>query len=157
MEETVMEILEKIIEANYQINKTDTLAHLRVKLEVLQVEIRVLKSLGSFSYTQYEFSSKAINELKRLLFGWMKSDKNRKEIVLDNAYGNYYFGIDFEKLDEKEPEHTEENLTEELKKINSKTDSKKLKKSEREEDEASKEHSGYWLFSREDTDDAGEK
>jgi len=75
MEDILVEILEGIITANYQIEKMESLAVLRVKMDSLQAHIRISKNLGVITRKQYELSSRAINELKRLLLGWMKSGR----------------------------------------------------------------------------------
>ena len=151
LEETAIEIMEGIIQGNYEINKIETLANLRVKLEILQVEIRTLKNIGVFSLKQYKFSSQSLNELKRILFGWMKSSKNVPVKQDGNAFGNYYFGADYEADGEKEePEHTEENLKGTLKELNEKIDKKQP------DSVANTDNRGRWLFS-EGTENVGKK
>jgi hypothetical protein len=155
IELTSMEIVEGIIQANYEINKIETLAKLRVRLEILQLEVRILKSLGIVSMKQYLFTSRTINELKRILFGWMKSVKNAPLKSDENAFGNYYFGIDYEaNVENEEPEHSEENLKRELKKQNEKVDTKSTKDIETINGE---DIGGLWLFGDEGKDNGKEQ
>lgn len=128
MEDTVVEIIEGIVSANYEIDKINTLGRLRVRMEILQFEIRLLKDIGVFTTRQYGFASKSLNELKRILFGWMKSSKNVPVKQDGHAFGNYYFGMDYEAgVETEELPHTEENLQGALKDLNEKIDVGKKK------------------------------
>jgi len=154
VEEILMQILEGLITANYEIDKVQTLAELRVRLESLQVMIRILKNIGAISRKQYEFSSRAINELKRMLLGWMKSTKrtaHKEKLSPAGVFGNYYLGMDFEdEIEEKEPEPNKMLLNQKLKRLNEKIDGTK-----RNKDSYSRgpHLSGRWLFDEEAGDD----
>jgi len=150
IEEILLQILEGLITANYEIDKVETLAKLRVQLESLQVLIRISKNIGVISGKQYEFSSRAINELKRMLLGWMKSTKKTKykeKLSSEGAFDNYYLGMDFEdNVEEKEPEPNEALLGQKLKELNEKVDGrKKVRYSKNNESNLS----GRWLFDKE--------
>ena len=150
VEEILMQILEGLITANYEIDKVQTLAELRVRLESLQVLIRILKNIGVISRKQYEFSSRAINELKRMLLGWMRSAKkteHREKISHEAVFGNYYLGIDFEdEVEEKEPKPNEELLSQKLTELNEKVDGRKKDRNFKSE---KSDLSGRWLFNEE--------
>ena len=152
IEEILLQILEGLITANYQINKIETLAELRVQLESLQVMIRILKNIGVISRKQYEFSSRSINELKRMLLGWMKSVKktgDKEKPSSGGAFGNYYLGMDFEdEVEEKEPEPNKVLLSQRLKKLNEEVDGKKSNKGSHSK-EKEPDLSGRWLFDEE--------
>ena len=152
IEEILLQILEGLITANYQINKVETLAKLRVQLELLQVLIRISKNIGVISRKQYELSSRAINELKRMLLGWMRSTKkteHREKLSSGGGFGNYYLGMDFEdEVEEKEPEPNKVLLSQRLKKLNEEVDGKKSNKGSHSK-EKEPDLSGRWLFDEE--------
>jgi len=148
IEETIFEILRFIIRANYQINKMETLSELRIKLEEMQFEIRILKNLGHFSRKRYEFASRAINELKRLLLGWMKSAVKKSNCEggeKGKKFGNYYLGMDFEdNLEQESEEHSEENLHRAIREVHEKINM--VKGANKKEMERKNDYGGRWLF-----------
>jgi len=151
IEEILLQILEGLITANYEIDKVETLAKLRVQLESLQVLIRISKNIGVISGKQYEFSSRAINELKRMLLGWMKSTKkteHKEKLSPVGVFGNYYLGVDFEdEVEEKEPKPNEALLSQKLTELNEKVDGRgKNRNSKNKESDLS----GRWLFNNEE-------
>lgn len=73
IENTVLELLEGIIEANSQSNKSFYLKNLSLKLDKLRILMRLGKDLKFISIRQYEFVSGNINEVGKMLGGWLKS------------------------------------------------------------------------------------
>ena len=73
IENTVLELLEGIIEANSQNNKPFYLKNLSLKLDRLRILMRLSKDLKFISIRQYEFVSSNINEVGKMLGGWLKS------------------------------------------------------------------------------------
>jgi four helix bundle protein len=75
IENTVLELLEGIIEANSQKDKTFYLKNLSIKLDKLRILIRLSKDFKFISIRQYKFVSETINEVGKMLGGWIKSIK----------------------------------------------------------------------------------
>jgi len=71
----VLELLEGIIEANSQKDKTFYLKNLSIKLDKLRILIRLSKDFKFISIRQYKFVSETINEVGKMLGGWIKSIK----------------------------------------------------------------------------------
>jgi four helix bundle protein len=75
IENTVLELLEGIIEANSEKNKALYLKKLSVKLDKLRILVRLSKDFKFISLRQYKFVSGIINEIGKMLGGWIKSVK----------------------------------------------------------------------------------
>jgi four helix bundle protein len=73
IENTTLELLEGIIEANNERNKAFYLKKLSLKLDKLRILIRLSKDFKFISIRQYEFVSGHINEIGKMLGGWIKS------------------------------------------------------------------------------------
>lgn len=73
IENVSLEILEKIIEANQKRDKKRELQEISVKLDVLRILIRLSKDFQFINLKQYEFASKNLNEIGKMLGGWIKS------------------------------------------------------------------------------------
>ncbi|MFH0831863.1 MAG: diversity-generating retroelement protein Avd [archaeon] len=72
IENSALGILEGIIEANQSINKEGALKKTSVELEKLRIFIRLAKDLRFMSFKQYEYVSTLINEVGKMLGGWIK-------------------------------------------------------------------------------------
>lgn len=68
----LLEILKGIIEANQEIQKSDILKKVSINLDKLRILIRLSKDLHFISIKQYQTAVEKINEIGRLLSGWMK-------------------------------------------------------------------------------------
>ena len=75
IENTVLEILKGIIEANQGRNKLPCLKQISVELDKLRILIRLSKDLKFISIRQYGFAAKKINEIGKMLGGWIKVSK----------------------------------------------------------------------------------
>ena len=73
IENAALELLEGIIEANSERNKAFYLKRLSTKLDKLRILIRLSKDFKFISLRQYEFVSGHINEIGKMLGGWIKS------------------------------------------------------------------------------------
>jgi len=73
IENTILEILEEVIETNQKRNKAPFLKKISVKLDKLRILIRLSKDLKFISIRQYGFAAKKINEIGKMLGGWIKS------------------------------------------------------------------------------------
>ncbi len=72
IENTVLEILKGIIQANQESNKLLYLKQISVDLDKLRILIRLSKDLKFISIRQYQFAAEKINEIGKILGGWMK-------------------------------------------------------------------------------------
>lgn len=73
IEKTLLEILGGIIQANQEKNKLPYLKKISVELDQLRILIRLSKDLKFISIRQYEFVAEKINEIGKMLGGWIKS------------------------------------------------------------------------------------
>lgn len=72
IENELIEILRGIILANQKQNKLEYLQYLSVRLDVLRILIRLAKDLRFLNFKQYEEATKQLNEIGKLLNGWIK-------------------------------------------------------------------------------------
>lgn len=72
IENTVLEILKGIIQANQERNKTPYLKQVSIDLDKLRILVRLAKDLRFISVRQYKLASEKINEIGKLLTGWMR-------------------------------------------------------------------------------------
>ena len=73
IENTVLEILKGIIQANQEKNKLAYLKQISVDLDKLRILIRLSKDLKFINLKQYQFSADKVNEIGKMLGGWIKS------------------------------------------------------------------------------------
>lgn len=67
-------VLKLIIRANKRYFKKTTLQDLDIEIDTLRHLIRLGQSLGFLPFKKYEVWSKQINEIGRMLGGWIKSN-----------------------------------------------------------------------------------
>ena len=67
-----IDVLKYIIEANNEIQKLPALKKVSIELDKLRVLFRLSKDLHFISIKQYETTSDRMNEIGRLLQGWIK-------------------------------------------------------------------------------------
>lgn len=73
LENEVLELLKKIIKANFKRdNKKEFIEECFVSYEIVKVLIRLSKEYKLLNIKQYEFASKELDEIGRLLGGWQK-------------------------------------------------------------------------------------
>ncbi len=72
LEELIIAILEKIVQANEAQIKLDILKELSALLERLRILIRLSKDLAYIDFKKYEKLSQATDEIGRMLGGWIK-------------------------------------------------------------------------------------
>ena len=73
IENAVLEILKGIIQANHERNKLVFLQQISVNLDKLRILIRLSKDLKFINIKQYQFAADKINEIGKMLGGWIKS------------------------------------------------------------------------------------
>ena len=72
-----VDIAESLIEARYSKQKIGVLREVNLNLEKLRILFRISYELRFISHESYQFGVKKINEVGKMLGGWMK---NRNEI-----------------------------------------------------------------------------
>ncbi len=65
-------VVEDIVEARYSRNKTPLLKRVNMNLEKLRVLMRICFELRLLSKKSYQYSSRSINEIGKMLGGWIK-------------------------------------------------------------------------------------
>jgi len=73
IENTVLSILSGIIMANQESDKRIYLKRVSVELDKLRILVRLSKDLRFISVRQYGFAAEKINEIGKMLGGWIKS------------------------------------------------------------------------------------
>jgi four helix bundle protein len=73
IENTALDILRGIIRANAEREKLPYLKRISVDLDTLRILLRLSKDLELISVRQYRFSAEKVNEVGKLLGGWMRS------------------------------------------------------------------------------------
>jgi len=69
----LLDIAKLIVQANKQRGKLPTLAEIDIELEKLRLLIRLAKDLRLLAMKQYGLIAERIDEIGRLLGGWIKS------------------------------------------------------------------------------------
>lgn len=77
IEETAVQMLAGVIEANTISDKRAPLRAVSVELEKLRVFLRLAKDLGFVSFKKYETLSERVDAIGRMLGGWMKWAQGR--------------------------------------------------------------------------------
>lgn len=72
MENTALDFLEAVIEANESVDKTAALKSAVLAIEKLRLWLRLAFDLRYIAIKQYEYGAKIIDEPGRLLGGWKK-------------------------------------------------------------------------------------
>jgi len=73
IENTVLDVLKGIIAANQERNKIAYLRQVSVDLDKLRILIRLAKDLRFISIKKYGLAAEKINEIGKMLGGWIKS------------------------------------------------------------------------------------
>jgi len=76
LERTLYDLLETLIQAKYSRERTPLLNTANLKLEILRFQIRLAKDLQCLQIKSYGFAAKQIEEIGRLVGGWLKSKKS---------------------------------------------------------------------------------
>ena len=67
-----LDVVEDLVEARYAGNKREILQRANLRLEKLRVLLRLSNRMRYLDYKRYEFAMKGINEVGRMLGGWLK-------------------------------------------------------------------------------------
>lgn len=77
IENAILDFLEDIIEANAEADKLPFLKKADVKLEKLRTLVRLSKDFKFLSLKAYEHAAGELEEIGRMLGGWIKQNKHR--------------------------------------------------------------------------------
>jgi hypothetical protein len=77
IETGLLDVLDKLIEANYSREKIVLLRRANLQLEKIRYLLRIAYKLRCFDVRRYEFASKALIEVGRMIGGWIKAAGNR--------------------------------------------------------------------------------
>ena len=80
LENALLDILKGIIQANQERNKLEILKQVSIDLDKFRILFRLAKDLRFMSIKQYQFGAEKINEVGKVLGGWMKSSKQGVEL-----------------------------------------------------------------------------
>lgn len=74
---TALDVLERIIEATYTRVRNKILGSANLGVEKLRVMIRLATDLKLMDLRRYEFAARNLDEVGRMIGGWIKSDGQR--------------------------------------------------------------------------------
>jgi len=75
IERNLYDLLETLIRAKYTKQRQELLEQANLRLEILRFQMRLAKDLQCPKVESYGFAAKAIDEIGRLVGGWLKSNK----------------------------------------------------------------------------------
>jgi len=73
MERNLYDLLETLIRAKYTRQRQGLLENANLTLEILRFQMRLAKDLQCLKVESYGFATKAIDEIGRLVGGWLKT------------------------------------------------------------------------------------
>jgi hypothetical protein len=73
IERNLYDLLEILIRAKYNRQRQDLLVQANLVLEILRFQMRLAKDLQCLKVASYGFAAKAIDEIGKLVGGWLKS------------------------------------------------------------------------------------
>ncbi|MCP4379508.1 MAG: diversity-generating retroelement protein Avd [bacterium] len=72
LDNLALDLVEDLIEARYTHDKQPILRRANLRLEKLRVLLRISYEQRYLSYNSYEHATRAVNEVGRMLGGWIK-------------------------------------------------------------------------------------
>lgn len=73
IKQAMYRLLHQIVVVNHRYHKKTTMQDLDAELDLLRLYIRLSKDLGFLPFRQYENWAKMLDEIGRMVGGWMKS------------------------------------------------------------------------------------
>lgn len=70
-----LDVVEDLVEARYSRRKVEHLKAINLKLERLRVLLRLCHELEYLSHRSYEFAMRALDEVGRMVGGWIKEQE----------------------------------------------------------------------------------
>jgi four helix bundle protein len=80
LENTLLDILKGIIQANQERNKLEILKQVSVDLDKFRILYRLAKDLKFMSIRQYQFGAEKINEVGKILGGWTRQQREQAHL-----------------------------------------------------------------------------
>ncbi|MDO8660359.1 MAG: diversity-generating retroelement protein Avd [Candidatus Woesearchaeota archaeon] len=77
IENTSLNVMEGIIQSNNEFEKTKSLEKTIIELDKLRIFYRLANDLNFLTPAQFEFVSKIIDEIGRMLGGWYKKNSSK--------------------------------------------------------------------------------
>ena len=77
IERQFYDLLETLIEAKYSRQRQELLQNANLKLEILRFQLRLAKDLECFKASSYQFASKGVDEIGRLVGGWLQGKRGK--------------------------------------------------------------------------------
>jgi hypothetical protein len=87
IENTALDVLERLIEATYTRDARSILLHVNLQLEKLRHLVRLAKDLHYLDLRRYEFAARATDEIGRLVGGWIKAGRAPDAVVAPETGG----------------------------------------------------------------------
>lgn len=75
LQTTALDMLEALIDATYSRDVGPILRRVNLMLERLRVLFRLAKDLRHVDFPKYEFAARAVDEIGRMVGGWMKAGR----------------------------------------------------------------------------------
>ncbi|MCK9497663.1 MAG: diversity-generating retroelement protein Avd [Candidatus Colwellbacteria bacterium] len=79
IENKILDIIESIIATNMERNKLPGLRSISIAMDELRTLVRLSKDLEFLSIRQYEIIADKLNEIGRMLSGWINKCLNQKQ------------------------------------------------------------------------------
>ncbi len=70
-------IFEDMVEARYTVNKKAILKRANLRLEKIRVLLRLCHKMSYLSYKSYEYAMRLLNEVGKMLGGWIKHEQGK--------------------------------------------------------------------------------
>jgi len=75
IQNAALDILEGLVEASYRRDRQALLVQVNMKLEKLRILLRLATDLHCMDMRRYEFSARALDEIGRMVGGWIKTQR----------------------------------------------------------------------------------
>lgn len=72
-----LDLVENLVEARYSSEKNAILRQANLRLEKLRVLLRLAYKMRYLDYKRYEYAMKSINEVGKMLGGWLRQQQNK--------------------------------------------------------------------------------
>ena len=79
IQSTALDVLERLIEATYTRSRAKTLQAANLGVEKLRILFRLATDLRILDLRRYEFAARSLDEIGRLIGGWLRHGRGREE------------------------------------------------------------------------------
>lgn len=79
IQSTALDVLERLVEATYTRARGRPLQAANLGLEKLRILFRLAAELRMLDLRRYEFAARSLDEIGRMIGGWIKADRNTGE------------------------------------------------------------------------------